>query len=136
MSFGYMRNPGAMYQQESARGRVEDADPHQLTMLLLDTLIERINTARKQLQQRDLAGKANNVARAVNIVNELRSSLDHKAGAQLSGRLEALYEYVSRRLLHAQARNDEAALEESVRLMSPIRDAWRAIRPNYLASVK
>jgi flagellar protein FliS len=134
MSYGYMRNASAMYEQNSARGKVEDADRHQLTMLLLDSVIDRINQARGYLARLDLAGKASNVSRALAIVGELRESLDHKAGGELSQRLESLYEFVSRRLLYAQARNDDAALEESARLMTPIRDGWREIRGKYLAS--
>jgi flagellar secretion chaperone FliS len=134
MNYGYMRNASAMYEQNSARGRVEDADRHQLTLLLLDSVIDRINQARGYLGRRDLAGKAGSVSRALAIVSELRESLDHNAGGELSQRLESLYEFVSRRLLYAQARNDDAALEESARLMTPIRDGWREIRTKYLAA--
>jgi flagellar protein FliS len=136
MSYGYMRSPSAMYQQQSAQGRVEDADPHQLTLLLFDSLVERIVQARGHLARRDLGGKASSVSRALAIVSELRSSLNHDVGGKLSERLESLYEYVSRRLLHAQARNDDAALEEAARLMMPMRDAWRDIRSNYLSSMQ
>jgi flagellar protein FliS len=33
------------------------------------------------------------------------------------------------RLLQANLRNDEAALDECVRLIAPLRDAWIAIGP-------
>jgi flagellar protein FliS len=134
MTYGYTRNASAMYQQQSARGRVEDADPHQLTMLLLDGAIERINQARGCLAHRDLAGKATNVSKAMAIVGELRQSLDHQTGGELSQRLASLYDYISRRLLHAQAHNNDAALEESGRLLAPIRDSWRDIRETYLSA--
>ena len=49
MSYGYPRSASAMYQQNAVHGRVEDADPHQLTMLLMDTAVERINQARNHL---------------------------------------------------------------------------------------
>jgi flagellar protein FliS len=136
MSYGYPRSASAMYQQNAVHGRVEDADPHQLTMLLMDTAIERINQARNHLARGDLGGKAISVSKAMAIVVELRASLDHAKDSKLSGRLEALYEYVGRRLLAAQAHNDDAALAESARLLSPIRDSWREIRGQYLASVQ
>ena len=60
-------------------------------------------------------------------------SLDHAQGGALAGRLDALYDYVSRRLLHAQLNNDERAIDEVVDLLTPVRDAWRQIRHDFLA---
>ena len=134
MSYGYMRNASALYQQNSVRGSVEDADAHQLIGMLLDGAIDRISQARGQMERGDVAGKGNSISRAVAILGELREGLDHKVDPAFSQRLESLYEYVTRRLLHAQLHDDPSALDESVRLLSPLREAWQAIRGEYLAS--
>lgn len=134
MSYGYMRNASALYQQNSVAGGVEDADAHRLIGMLLDGAIERVVQARGCMVHGDVAAKGSNVTRALAIVGELRNSLDHKADRELSQRLDSLYEYVSRRLLFAQLNNDPAALDEVVRLLTPIRDGWEGIRESYLAS--
>lgn len=134
MSYGYMRNASAIYQQNSVRGGVEDADAHQLIGMLLDGAIDRINQARGYMAHGDVAGKGGSISRAVAIVGELREGLDHKVDPAFSQRLDSLYEYVTRRLLYAQLNDDLAALDESVRLLSPIRDGWQAIRGEYLSS--
>lgn len=134
MTYGYMRQASAMYQQTRAQGSVEGADPHQLTGMLLDGAIERIAQACGHIRHGDAAGKGHCVSRAVAIVGQLRMDLDHEAGGELSGRLESLYEYVTRRLLHGQLHGDTQALEECIRLLTPIRDGWKAIRGDYLAS--
>lgn len=134
MTNGYMRKASAIYQQNSVRGGVEDADPHQLVNLLLNGVIDRITQARGHMVHGNVAAKGRAIASAVGIVNELRNSLDHKVDANLSQRLDSLYEYVSRRLLIAQLHDDTGALDEVINLLTPIRDGWLAIRPDYLAT--
>jgi hypothetical protein len=50
-----------------------------------------------------------------------------KAGGKLAADLSDLYAYVCLRLIQANLNNDEAALDECLRLVSPLRDAWQAI---------
>ncbi|WP_266171294.1 flagellar export chaperone FliS [Dyella subtropica] len=134
MSYGYMRNASAIYQENSARGGVEGADRHQLTAMLFDGLIDRINQARGAMMCGNVATKGTNFSRALAIIGELRDSLDHEAGGELSARLDALYDYVARRLLHAQLHDDVRAIDEALRLLAPVREAWLQIRDTYLAS--
>jgi len=134
MTNGYMRKASAIYQQNSVRGGVEDADAHQLIGMLLDGAISRVIQAQGQLTHGDVAAKGRSISGAVAIVGELRNSLDHKADRALSERLESLYEYVSRRLLFAQLNNDPTALDEVVKLLIPVRDGWQGIRGSYLTS--
>lgn len=133
MSYGHMRNASAIYQQNSVRGGVEDADPHQLIGMLLDGAIDRISQARGHMIHGNVADKGSSIARAVAIVGELREGLDHKVDPAFSQRLDSVYEYVTRRLLYAQLNDDLAALDETVRLLVPIREGWQAIRGDYLS---
>ncbi|HET6554912.1 MAG TPA: flagellar export chaperone FliS [Dyella sp.] len=134
MTYGYARNASAVYQDNSARGSVEGADRHQLTSMLFDGVIDRINQARGAMRRSDVPAKGMHFSKAQAIIGELRGSLDHKAGGTLTERLDALYDYVSRRLLHAQLNDDERAIDEAVDLLTPVRDAWREIRETFLAS--
>jgi flagellar protein FliS len=133
MTNGYMRNASAIYQQNSVRGGIEDADPHRLVGMLLDGAIDRVVQARGHMIHGNVAAKGNSISRALAIVGELRNSLEHKADPVISQRLDSLYEYVSRRLLFAQLNNEPEALDEAARLLTPIRDGWHGIRDNYLA---
>lgn len=134
MTNAYMRQASAMYQQTSVAGRVEDADPHKLIAMLLDGAIERIAQARAHLRHGDVSAKGAVVTKAVAIVGELRASLNHEAGGSLAGRLDALYDYINRRLLFAQLNNDDRALAECIGLLEPVRKGWNGIRDAYLAS--
>ena len=65
------------------------------------------------------------------IVEEgLVAGLDTDTGGKLAEDLMALYSYVTRRLTHANLHNDDAALDECVRLLEPVRAAWIAIDPD------
>lgn len=128
-----MRNAHALYRQTRAQGSIEGADRHQLIALLLDGLVERINQARGHILRRDIPAKGHAFAKAIGILGELRRSLDHSVEPVLTGRLDSLYDYITRRLLHAQLKDDLGALDESERLIEPIRTAWHAIRETFLA---
>jgi flagellar protein FliS len=133
MTYGYMRQASAMYQQTRAEGSVESADPHQLIAMLLDGAIERITQARGFIRHGDVPGKGTAISKAVAIVGELGASLDPKAGGEIAQRLGSLYDYVTRRLLFAQLNDDDAALAECIGLLEPVREGWQGIRAEYLA---
>ena len=128
-----MRNASALYSQTKAQGSVEGADRHQLIAMLLDGVVDRISQARGHILHRDVPAKGQAFAKAIGILGELRRSLNHDIEPTLTGRLDALYDYITRRLLHAQLNDDLRALDESERLIAPIREAWHAIRGEYLA---
>jgi flagellar secretion chaperone FliS len=128
-----MRNPSALYRQTKAQGSVEGADRHQLIAMLLDGLVDRINQAKGHILHKDIPAKGQAFSKAIGILGELRRSLNHSVEPVLTGRLEALYDYISRRLIHAQLNDDLRALDECERLIKPIREAWAAIRVEFLA---
>jgi flagellar protein FliS len=133
MSYATMRNPSALYRQTKAQGSVEGADRHQLIAMLLDGLVDRISQARGHMIHKDVPAKGRAFSKAIGILGELRRSLNHEVEPTLTRRLDALYDYIGRRLIHAQLTDDVRALDESERLISPIRQAWHAIRSEYLA---
>ncbi len=133
MTNAYMRQASSLYQQTRAEGRVETADPHKLIGMLLDGAMERIALARNFVRRGDVPAKGAAITRTVEIVGELRASLNHEAGGQLAQRLDSLYDYVNRRLLFAQLNDDDAALAECGTLLGQVRDGWAGIRESYLA---
>ncbi len=116
-----------LYRQVGVETGVKTADPHKLVLMLYDGLLEAIAQARGAMRARQIEAKNRAMTRAVRIVDEgLKPGLS-PAGGELSTSLSSLYAYVSMRLMQAHARNDEAALEECRRLITPLRDAWATI---------
>ena len=121
MAFGQGANA---YQQVRSHGGVESADPHGLITLLMDGALERMVTARGHMQRGEIGPKGEVIGRCIEIIGGLRDALAQKIDTPLVGQLDALYDYMSRRLLHANLRNDVAALDEVSTLLQKLRNSW------------
>ncbi len=120
----------AAYKNVAAHSSVLEADPYQLINMLMHTALERLGMARAAIQRGDKIAKAAALHRATAIVDELRNSLNHQVGGELSLSLERLYDYMIRRMLAANLQDDIKAIDEVNKLLSEIRDAWGAIPPS------
>ena len=106
---------------------VTEADPHALALTVMDATLARLSTAKACIEHGEIRRKAGLLHSAVILVAELRGSLDLKGGGQLAQNLSDLYEYMSRRLIHANLNNDVDAVREVASLLGEIREAWAAI---------
>jgi flagellar protein FliS len=127
MGFGY--GAGA-YQQIRSHGGVESADPHGLITLLMDGALERLIKARAHMMRGEVAAKGETIGRCIEIIGGLRDSLDLKVDPVNTGRLDSLYEYMSRRLLQANLRDDASLIDEVSKLLQQVRDSWVQIAPS------
>lgn len=117
----------AAYQTVATHGGVAASDPHGLIVMLLDGALERIAAARGFMANGMQAEKGRLIGRAVAIVDELRISLDVARGGELARNLEALYDYIGRQLMRANAENRVDLFDEVTVLLHEIRTAWIAI---------
>ncbi|EXJ13417.1 flagellar export chaperone FliS [Imhoffiella purpurea] len=122
-----MRRELQQYRQSGAMAEAETADPHRLIQMLFEGALERIAVAKGAMEQGNIQLKGNKLTQAIAIIGGLRSSLDHGKGADLAANLDSLYEYMTRRLLHANMRNDAEALDEVIGLLREIKSAWDTI---------
>jgi flagellar protein FliS len=133
--FAPYKSQAKAYSQVHVDTSVEDADPHQLVRLLLDGALSAIAVAHNAIERGDLAAKGRAICRAVGIVEEgLRGALDLKAGGEVARTLHDLYSCVLLRLTQANLQNDTAMLRQCSELLTPLRDAWLAIRPQRIAA--
>jgi flagellar protein FliS len=117
------------YGEVKLQGDVAESDRAGLIRMMFDALIDSLNMAQAHIERKELQGKWDSISRASRIVLGLQSALDHEKGGELAANLDELYGYVSRRLIHANAHNDVAIIQEVRGLMSEIRDAWSQIQP-------
>jgi flagellar protein FliS len=124
------RAAGQLYRQVAVGGQLGGVvDSHHLVTLLFDGLFEAIAQGRGAIRSDDVAAKGKALTRAAAIVEEgLRAALDLRQGGPLARDLHELYAYVTLRLTQANLRSDETALDECVRLMQPVAEAWASIR--------
>ena len=116
------------YHQVGVQTMVAGASAHGLVALLFDGFMAAVHRAKGAMRHGDIAGKGQAIGHAVRIIDEgLKSALDLKAGGKLAADLSDLYAYVCLRLIQANLNNDEAALDECLTLVTPLRDAWQSI---------
>ncbi len=115
------------YRKVGAQTGVEAATPHRLIMMLLDGALEKINLAKGFMQRNNVAEKGSHISWAISIIEGLRISLDKQEGGEIAENLEALYDYMTRRLAEANMNNDVAILDEISGLLLEIKSAWEAV---------
>lgn len=120
------------YQQVGLESAVMSASPHQLVVMLFDGALSALVRARLFLEQGQMPQKGEALSKAINIIdNGLKAGLNMDIGGELPGNLANLYDYMVRRLLHANLRNDADAISEVEQLLANIADAWKQIGPSH-----
>lgn len=129
MSLYSQQSKLAAYRSVSAHGAVADADPHTLVLTLFDAILGRLTAARSCIENGETRRMAGLLHSSVTLLAELRGSLNMQQGGSLARNLSDLYEYMSRRLIHANLNSDGGAVAEVLGLLAEIRGAWAAIGP-------
>jgi flagellar protein FliS len=125
---GAMHHTAAIrqYRQSGVAGAVHGANPQQLIAMLLRGALDRVASARGAAQRGDQPARHINISAAMAIVDYLRLCLDRNAGG-LAQRLDALYDYVLRRLFQANANDDARLLDEVGELLRTLEEGWETL---------
>lgn len=121
-----MRNHGY---QRYFDNEVLAASPLKLIQMMYGAALESVAAARRHLRGGDILARVRAINKALRIVTELSRALKSEAGDGFSARLAALYAYIMRLLIQANAKQIDAPLEEAERLLSTLDEAWRACSP-------
>ncbi|WP_025598278.1 flagellar export chaperone FliS [Burkholderia sp. WSM2230] len=129
-----MFSPGHSGANAYARVGVETgvmgASPHRLIVMLYQGARQAIAQARMHVQQGNVSGRGEAIGKAIQIVESgLQQSLNLEVGGEIAQRLNALYSYMSRRLLEANIKASEAMLVEVDGLLATLEEAWIGIAP-------
>ena len=115
------------YGSDNLASQASVANNVALIQMLFDGLTDTLVAAQGHLAHGAIQEKGKCIARASRIVIGLQGSLDFAKGGELAQNLNDLYNYVTRRLIFANAHNDMAVLQEIHGLMTEIRSAWREV---------
>jgi flagellar protein FliS len=115
------------YRSVGAYGAAASADRKELVLRMLDGAQDRIASARGHMQREETASKGEAIGKAIGIIDGLRASLDIEKGGEIAANLDALYDYMNRRLVEANAANRVELLDEVAHLLGEIRTAWQGV---------
>ena len=105
---------------------LESAPKTQILERLFDRCIADIAVARHAIETRDVKKKAQALDHALQIVVELKASLDSSAAPALCENLAALYDFVTDRMVSASLTLSLPPLDQATRVMTELGDAFRA----------
>jgi flagellar protein FliS len=128
--FGSTSSGANAYAKVGIETGVVAASPHKLIVMLFDGALAALATALHHMKEGNIPGKGQAISKAIAIIDSgLRASLDHNVGGEIARNLDALYEYMSNRLMMANLQNSPEMIEEVQRLMHDLKSAWEAINP-------
>ncbi|WP_394218441.1 flagellar export chaperone FliS [Halobacillus trueperi] len=104
---------------------VETASPGELTLMLYNGCIKFIRIARKAMQNNEIEKKNTNIQKAQKIIQELMVTMDQQYA--VTQEIMPLYDYMSRRLVEANTKNDVEILDEVEGLAVEFRDTWKQV---------
>lgn|SRR5690606_17034111 len=114
-------NPYQAYQTNS----VTTASPGELTLMLYNGCLKFIKLARQAMEEKNIEAKNTNLQKAQNIIREFMVTLD--MNVDVSKNMMAMYDYMNRRLMEANLKNDLAILDEVEGLVTEFRDTWKQV---------
>ena len=119
------------YQKVSSHAQVSEASPHRLVQMLMEGGLDRMAQAKGALNRGDIAQKGLMLGKAIEIISGLRDGLEPEKAEDPAAvhQLDALYGYMSNRLVEANLVNDAEIIDEVARLLITVKTGWDAIAP-------
>jgi flagellar secretion chaperone FliS len=115
-------DPTAAYRS----AQVTTSSPASQVVLLYEGAIRFAAQSAMKLESRDLEAAHVASVRAQAIISALRESLDLSAG-DVARQLDALYDYMHRRLVAGNVAKDPAPAREVITLLRDLLEAWRTV---------
>ncbi|WP_336883263.1 flagellar export chaperone FliS [Priestia koreensis] len=116
-----VNNPYQAYQQNS----VNTASPGELTLMLYNGCLKFIKLGKQAIEQKDIEAKNTNLLKAQKIIQEFMVTLN--TDVTISGDMMVMYDYINRRLMEANMKNDVAILDEVEGYVTEFRDTWKQV---------
>jgi flagellar protein FliS len=115
------------------RNAILTASPEKIIQMLYEGAIVHLERSHTALQDRTTTHSAQvgeSLSKAIGIVSELRSCLDHEAGGDVAQNLDLLYEYSVDEISQANISRTPEHVEHTLHVLRTLKEGWDGIIPN------
>jgi flagellar protein FliS len=110
--------------QDYRRTNVITADPKRLVLMCYEGAIDSLKIGKQKIIEKDYEGKGKAIVKTKDIINELLCSLNFEKGGSIAKSLDSLYNYMLRRIIHADLDKDISAIDEVIGMLNELKSAW------------
>ncbi|GAA5316129.1 MAG: flagellar export chaperone FliS [Candidatus Pelagadaptatus aseana] len=122
----YRQNAMQQYRHAQASAAI-DSSPYKVISMLMQGALDRMVSAKGCIANNDIAGRNHFIGKAADIIDCLKNSLEHKHDEEMTNNLDNLYDYMARRLFHANLKNCPDTIDEVYGLLDTIYDGWKEL---------
>ena len=109
------------------RTNVHTRSPLELVVMLYDGVLQSLGEARDAMARKDVGARTTAISRALAILTELQGTLNMKEGGAIAEELDRLYAFAISRLVDVTTKRDASAIDDIVKVLTPLRDGWSQI---------
>jgi flagellar secretion chaperone FliS len=111
------------------RTDIESATKLELVIMCYERAIQLLQQSKEHIKENEWEKKIPKVKKALDIISDLQCSLNMEQGGDIAKNLNSLYSYITKKLLVGDIRKDLSAFDESIKILSELNEAWKAIKP-------
>jgi flagellar protein FliS len=101
--------------------------PGRIVVLLYEAAIKFLKQAQIDLEAGRFAEKGQRINKAVDVISELRRSLDMEAGGEIALNLDRLYDFMVRHLVCVNPVEQARRIREVIAILQDLNEGWKAI---------
>jgi flagellar protein FliS len=103
------------------------APPQKLQLMLIEAAIRQIARVKQHWHAHELGEACIALLNIQQIIDQLIAGVNREPNPELADRVLAVYDHISRRLLEANAENDENKLDDVLRILKIEQETWQLV---------